>query len=625
MNGVTSASYVIDELTDRINMTGWKLQPPTAVTVKNFDEAAKIMWTDPEDIVVNGGIAAEWDGTLVVRKVGSAPATIEDGTIVVDSKVKNQYKETPYIDTNLTNGTTYYYGIFPYTKISQYNLASVTEFTPGEIVPVKPVIDKIKSEDTAVKITFTSETPEAMVKIVYKKDSAPTTISDGTVVSGITSSPVEITGLTNLSTYYFVAYAYTALRVSDASDAVSCMPRAYIAYAMHVSDTESDPASKVTYPAGYDNSNFADTSYMDFTNNVFHLGDYANAFFMPRSCMLKYDGTVAYYLNESDETKREDGTASDITDTSFGGNAMMEWGQNDYTYYWKIVPDADDNGFTFVVATAALDDDMKPWNFYDANGNVTKHFYTPKYFGSSDGTRMRSLSGKANYANGTTTNEVNLANANNPTGKQMWYTEVDGDYVFIAMLLTMMCKSTSSQEKFGYGRCSTSNTAAINTGTMNGKGMFWGDKSQTNGVKVFGMENFWGNVWRRIAGYLNVSGTIKVKLTWNKQDGSTVVGYNQTGDGYVAIGTIAGSLNGAYISKMNINKLGFAPKAASGADNTYYCDGAWSNNSQTNYALVGGGWAYGLPVGLFCVGLDSASSSTRAYVGAALSCKPLAS
>ena len=35
---------------------------------------------------------------------------------------------------------------------------------------------------------------------------------------------------------------------------------------------------------------------------------------------------------------------------------------------------------------------------------------------------------------------------------------------------------------------------------MNGKGMFYGKSNGTEGVKIFGMENFYGNLYRRVRG-----------------------------------------------------------------------------------------------------------------------------
>lgn len=402
-------------------------------------------------------------------------------------------------------------------------------------------------------------------------------------------------------------------------------------FAFHYSENDSNPNS-VTYPAGYHNSGFTDPFYVDLATGTPHYGDWdpngrnANAvrWMYPRSCMLKYNGTRDYYLNENDETKKEDGTASDVANMNYGGNAMMEWGQDGRKIYWKIVPDADGKGFTFVVANGdAGDAEMKPWNHYDCNGRVADHFYTPKYFGSSDGTRLRSISGGTNYVSHTASEELAQAKANNQGSSVIWNTEVYADWIFLAMMEVLLCKSMNTQAKFGHGRCASSNTSAIGQGTMNGKGLFFGKSDQTSGVKIFGMENPHGNLWRRIAGLVNVSGTVKLKLTYGRQDGSTADGYNMDGTGYITHGTIGGT-SGGFTSHMHISKHGITPSTISGSDSTYYTDGGWFNNAQTDYAFVGGGWGSGLHVGAFCCALSHAASYANAAAGAALSCKPLA-
>lgn len=189
----------------------------------------------------------------------------------------------------------------------------------------------------------------------------------------------------------------------------------------------------------------------------------------------------------------------------------------------------------------------------------------------------------------------------------------------------MMARSTECQTAFGYGRCKSSNSNAIASGTMNTKGMFWGSNDQTSGVKVFGMENVWGNLWRRTAGWINANGTQKVKLTRGTHDGSTVTDYNTDGNGYkmIANATPAGS-SGGYISSMKTEAFGRLPVNASGSSSTYEADGMWYNNSQVNYAFVGGYWNDALMVGPFAATLDSTASCSRSSFGAALSCKPLA-
>lgn len=86
-----------------------------------------VKWTDPED----GGdlTPATWGGTLLVRKTGSTPENRMDGTIVVDSKVRNAYAESYFCDTGLTNGTVYYYKFFPYTTSNAYTNSPENAFT----------------------------------------------------------------------------------------------------------------------------------------------------------------------------------------------------------------------------------------------------------------------------------------------------------------------------------------------------------------------------------------------------------------------------------------------------------------------------------------------------------------
>ena len=186
-------------------------------------------------------------------------------------------------------------------------------------------------------------------------------------------------------------------------------------------------------------------------------------------------------------------------------------------------------------------------------------------------------------------------------------------------------KNRSCQTAFGYGRCESSNSSAIAPGTMNSKGMFWGSNDQTSGVKVFGMENWWGNLWRRTAGYINASGTQKVKLTRGTHDGSTATDYNTDGSGYISVAkaTPSGTFGG-YISSMKTEAYGRLPVTASGSSSTFEADGMWFNNSQSNYASFGGDWDYGLLVGPFCAFLTYAASDSGSRIGAALSCKPLA-
>ena len=53
----------------------------------------------------------------------------------MDNKERDKYKETPFEDTGVSNGNTYYYGIFPYTDegIFNYSAENICKITVTEI------------------------------------------------------------------------------------------------------------------------------------------------------------------------------------------------------------------------------------------------------------------------------------------------------------------------------------------------------------------------------------------------------------------------------------------------------------------------------------------------------------
>jgi len=388
-------------------------------------------------------------------------------------------------------------------------------------------------------------------------------------------------------------------------------------YTYHVNPNESDPEDAITY---LDDAVGMTPAKMGAS--TFSYGSWANAWFLPRPCMLKSDGTVAYYLDPNDYSKKTDGTASDITNASYDGNVMIE-----FPKIWvKRTPGATGER-TVSIAPVNVDGTYKCWSNINSDNQEVDHFYLPAYNGTVHSSKLRSLSGvtlNSTYApNKTRAEEVTLATANNPSGKNMWYTETWADFCLIFDLLYLMGKSLNLQSTFGNGLATGSETAmrAYVTGSLDDKGLFYGDISaQTSGVKVLGMENVWGCRWHAVAGLINDNGTLKAKMTYGVADGSTAVGYNTTGNGYLSFGSTFGT--SGYVTKMEAdNKLGYKIIATSGSDSTYYCDYYYTNNSQLNYALLGGGAARGLGCG-FCVGVSYAPAAADWDVGAALSCRP---
>ena len=509
-------------------------------------------------------------------------------------------------------------GINEYTAAISNNILAMArkamrEFSAGGVVTLNGSVVRVFSEDASLEgqtVTVTDGEESATGVIANGRCDIPAILFNGVVTVSATGTngkmSQEVVNIKEYRSYY--------VELNTAP-----------VFAFHYSENNSDPTS-VDYPAGFKNENYTPFT-MDQSTGVPNYGDWTldgedTAWLYPRSCMLKYDGTVDYYLDESNETLKEDGSASDVTSSAYGGNAMMEWGRGDNKHYWKLVPDADGNGFTFCV-TGKPRRGYKAWNYYNSLGNVATHFYTPKYVGSNDGARLRSISGMGNYVNTATADQVAKAMANNPSGQEMWYIETWVDRFFLWMMHCLIGKSMNVQAVFGTGRCKSSNTAAVANNTLNGKGLFCGYSNETSDVKTFGMQGQWGNLWRRTAGMINDNGTIRYKLTYGKQDGSNVEGYNLDGVGYLPGGTVQSGVSGGYWTKMNILENTLTPNTANGSATTYYCDGGWTNNGQINYLLSGGGWANGAVCG-FALDLSDAVSHARASIGAALSCKPLA-
>ena len=156
-----------------INMmpSGSTLQIPLDACTNFSGEAGNaqvtLTWTDPKDkyATPEGETAQDpdqlvrvWDHTVLVRKTGSQPAGPNDGTVVVSSSVRNQYQTTAYVDSGLTNDTTYYYGVFAYNKDGVASSGAFVNATPKAGTPVSSL-----AVGTLIKINENGAPVEYMV------------------------------------------------------------------------------------------------------------------------------------------------------------------------------------------------------------------------------------------------------------------------------------------------------------------------------------------------------------------------------------------------------------------------------------------------------------------------------
>jgi formylglycine-generating enzyme required for sulfatase activity len=170
-------------------------------------------------------------------------------------------------------------------------------------------------------------------------------------------------------------------------------------------------------------------------------------------------------------------------------------------------------------------------------------------------------------------------------------------------------KSLNSQSKVGRGFVDGNNSAQKATGGTETKGMDWGETTGKDHMKLFGLEDFWGNVWEWIDGYFSDSSR-NIKTATEK--------FNDTGSNYTARGVAASSnVSWGYMNNcVGDTHSGFTPTSTSGSETTYFCDYAGLDASYL--PLFGGTWSYASNAGAFVLRVAYSASDTRAYIGARL-------
>lgn len=221
----TITKYTINEGEIAYDATGKRIVGEIGDAVGNVSNleiaqgnlSLTITWTDPADTA-----DATWAGTRLVMGAGAYPVAVWDGTLLVNSTVRDAYSSTGYTVSNLTDGTTYYFKLFPYTDkgvITNDNANRISE--QATIHRVGNVTNlAIAQGGLSLTLTWNDPVNTALAtwggtKVLMKTGSYPTDINDGTVLANSTTRDAYATnGLTasNLTdgvTYYFKLFPYT--------------------------------------------------------------------------------------------------------------------------------------------------------------------------------------------------------------------------------------------------------------------------------------------------------------------------------------------------------------------------------------------------------------------------------
>ena len=441
-------------------------------------------------------------------------------------------------------------------------------------------------EDTTIDGTVMAEWQGT--KLVYKVGAYPTNVNDGVlavdnqVKDQYKTNGFTVNNLTNGETYYFALFPYSTDGVVNTNEEnrLSGSPQAYRVMTVVIDQSNSNPSTCITYADDAVGMTVGSSAWDEF------FGHYP--------CLFK-DGAEVGRLNPNDFTKFENGTSADITSGS-AGDVMIAFPKLGY----KISTSGD------TVTVSMTDNPNAEGYCYLAHtrGTTVKDvFYLGAYKGYVTSSKLRSLSGKTPTVNTTIGNFRTQAQANGSGYDQSAFNQL----VFRQCMYLLKYKNLDSQTAVGQGYVGGS--ASISTGGTNTKGMDYGTTSQTQQMKLFGLEDFWGNVYEFIDGIFCDSSRNILTATEN---------FNDTGSGYTNQGASGFSSDtGGYMSKVQgTSEKGFVLKEKNGSATTYYSD--YADVYASRLAYFGGDWSNGASAGAFDFDVYRSASGSSSYVSARL-------
>ena len=385
----------------------------------------------------------------------------------------------------------------------------------------------------------------------------------------------------------------------NASEISDIIRNVYPVYGIRINKNDTNPDTRVEYL--YDAVGMT-PAYMDFNGGSFNYGSWADIWFIKnnRPVALKFDGTVDYELDHTDFTKKLDGTASDVEDSTYAGNFMSEMPAV-YVKRWE-----DENYNYMAFCEKPYDSNYLAQAHTNANGTVNSAIYLPMFKGWKDSNnKLRSLMGTYPTGNTTGTNEVTYA-SNNGTGWQIW----DKAKIDLLMdLIMLITKSTNCRAKIGNGDCQTYNASdTTNYGKMksgyetdgttrSASAQFYG--SEGTGVTNYGkhhmiafyIEDLWGNRWDRCLGFNLVNNVYKVKMT-----PPYVLDSDST---YQSLSATPPSLTGGWLENVSSGVYGDVPTEVGASSTSGFANYFYKYASGYRLSLFGGVASDGLKVGRY--------------------------
>lgn len=336
--------------------------------------------------------------------------------------------------------------------------------------------------------------------------------------------------------------------------------------------------------------------------------------------MVSADGTPDYRLDENDYTKREDGTASDVSNTAYAGGAFA-WIPKIYKFEQTIGNDR------IVKFSTTKREGFEPVGFVDSDNKELEGVWIPMFYGAVLGAdastpKMTSLAGtQPGYSRNTSQEKTAIDNFGARAkffGGAIVQTLTD--------LLIMWGKSTNSQAVYGNGNmsgydASLAPTNGVKQNAVVGGGQFYGtsDGKSLNKILHSIVLGSWQQ-WQRDPYTVMVNGKIKVSKNYTYD--VTGAAYTDTGVELPKIEKDDGNQNYGifYPHKyQTVPGFGHVPTYPyKGSTATGGCDGLWQNCDITAVALRFGGCHAGTTDGLRYLDLNCPAAYATWSIGASI-------
>lgn len=444
------------------------------------------------------------------------------------------------------------------------------------------------------------------IRYKAKTDSSTyfSSITDGTLAVSLTDTSTTsytITDVTAGQEYLVsvVAWGYvnevgtsSLVPATSAEQIVSATPSAYKTWTVVIDESNSNPLSCCTY---------AD----DAAGMTKGSSDW-DEIFGYKPCVF-YQGAVYKYLNPNDFTKFADGTdaTSYITDSNLlGYDVMIEFPRMGLTM--------SKSGTQVTISLTNNPNDSTFEYRAHKRGDTQKNAFYLGAYDADDATvsgitsdTIGSVSGKSPLVARTLAQFIGYAHLRGTGYEIMAFYQ----WTYIQCLYVLKYGNLNSQASLGQGYVGGSRARA--TGTTNTKGMCYGStSSSTDRVKLFGLEDAWGNVYQWLGGLYTDPGYTLFTTTDNFGTNASVTAWE-----YNVSSGVTAAITG-YISKVQgTNSGGFVVQQESGSASTYFTD---AGNLADGFPVVGGGWGDGGNAGVFyCYVYYSASHSSE-YFGSRL-------